>query len=320
MKVRFNKFEKVAGLFVAIAFFAVVVGTLAIAVKQGWLASKVKYRTELESADGIHAGSVVQIAGLRVGSVTDVQLDNNHQVVVNFEILEKFRDKVRADSRVNIFRPFILSDKVLEVSVGDEGQPLAEKESLIPVTASTDIMDLLSGKKMSAFLGSFDKVAESLRLVGEAFSDPKRTAALIQMIDRLNPLVQNLNTMSIEFGRIGIAANKQQRADSIIRNLAAVSDEMEKMLPAFNREAPDFGKQLGQIVTNLNVLTTEMQKLTPAIAAVAPDLPRTSQRAVEALDETVVLLKALQRSFLLRGNVEEIRREENRRPANTSEP
>ncbi len=67
-------------------------------------------------------------------------------------------------------------------------------------------------------------------------------------------------------------------------------------------------------------LLTEFQKLTPAIAVIAPELPRTTKRAVEALDETVVLLKAMQRSFLLRGKVEEIRQEEGRRPANTSEP
>jgi len=34
----------------------------------------------------------------------------------------------------------------------------------------------------------------------------------------------------------------------------------------------------------------------------------------------VIVLKALQRSFLLRGNVDDIRKEEGRRPANTSEP
>ena len=71
---------------------------------------------------------------------------------------------------------------------------------------------------------------------------------------------------------------------------------------------------MGQMVTNLNVLTAEMQKLAPAIAAIAPDLPKTSLKAVEALNETVVLLKALQKSFLLRGNVEEVCEQE-RQPA-----
>jgi phospholipid/cholesterol/gamma-HCH transport system substrate-binding protein len=46
-----------------------------------------------------------------------------------------------------------------------------------------------------------------------------------------------------------------------------------------------------------------MQKL-------APEIPRASERALEALDQTVVTLKALQKSFLLRGSVEEVRTEE----------
>jgi phospholipid/cholesterol/gamma-HCH transport system substrate-binding protein len=68
------------------------------------------------------------------------------------------------------------------------------------------------------------------------------------------------------------------------------------------------------MVKNMSVLTHEMQKLAPAIAAIAPEFPKTSMRAVEALNETVVLLKALQKSFLLRGNVEAVREQE-RQPA-----
>lgn len=293
MKIRFNKFEKVAGMFVGLAILACAFGTVGIAVKNGWFSSKVSYVTELESADGIHDGTIVQIAGLRVGSVTAVDLQSNDRVRVKFQVLEKFRDKIRADSRVQMFRPFILAEKVLEVSVGSEDQVVVDTGGTIPTTASTDIMDMLSGKKMGAVISSFDKMADSLRIVGEAFSDPQRTASLVQMLDRLNPLVQNLNTTSVE---------------------------VNKLMKSANKEAPDLGAQVTQLVGNVNVLTTEFQKLTPAIGVIAPELPRTTKRAVEALDETVVLLKAMQRSFLLRGNVEDVKKEENRRPANTSEP
>lgn len=293
MKVRFNKFEKVAGLFVGLAILSVVVGTVGIAVKNGWFSRKVKFTTELESAEGIHAGTTVQIAGLRVGAVTDVDLEANDRVLVKFEVLEKFQDKVRTDSRVHMFRPFILAEKVLEVTVGSEAEKQIPPGGMVEVITSTDIMDLLSGKKMGTALASFDKLAESLKIAGNAFADPKRTKALVAVFDRLNPLVENLNTMSLEIAKI---------------------------TKSTGREVPDLGLQLGQIVKNLNVLTTEFQKLTPAIGAIAPELPRTSRRAIEALDETVVLLKAMQKSFLLKGNVDEVRKEENRRPANTSEP
>lgn len=319
MKIQFSKFEKVAGLFVGVAIFSCMVSMMGIALKNGWFSLKVHYTTELESADGLHEGTSVQIAGLRVGSVTRVDLEGKDRVLVEFEVLEKFSSKIRKDSVVQMFRPFILSEKVLDVSVGSDGEPVLEPGEKIASVAGVDLMDLLSGKKMGTMFSSFDHLAESLKIVGEAFGDPARMKALMQTLDRLNPLVENLNTMSLEFGKIAIAANKQKRAENIIDSLAKVSQELEKVVPSFNSEVPDLGVQLAQIVKNLNVLTTEFKKVTPAISAIAPELPQTSRRAVEALDETVVLLKAMQRSFLFRGSVQEIRQEE-RQPANTSEP
>ena len=43
------------------------------------------------------------------------------------------------------------------------------------------------------------------------------------------------------------------------------------------------------------------------------DLPRAGRRIVEALDETVVVLKALQKSFILKSAAEEVREEESKR-------
>lgn len=306
MRIKFNKYEKVAGLFVLAAIVGSVVSTAAIAVKNGWWDSKVSYQIELPSAEGIHSGTVVQIAGLRAGSVTHVELVSSDQVHVRFHVLEKFANKIKTDSQVQIFRPFILGDRVLEVTVGQEGEPL-KLGSTLPVQASTDIMDLLSGKKMGSFIGSFEKLTDSLTIVSEAFADPKRIRAMVRTLDSLTELTAGLV-------KVTNAVNKERRVEHIIQNLANLSQEMNKMLPAFREEVPDLGRQMGQIVKNLNVLTNEFQKLTPAIAAIAPDLPRTSMRAVEALDETVVLLKAMQKSFLLRGNVKEVREEE-RQPA-----
>ena len=99
-------------------------------------------------------------------------------------------------------------------------------------------------------------------------------------------------------------------------SLAKLSKELNDIVPEFAEQVPDLGRQMGQIVTNLNVLTTEFRKLTPAINEIAPDLPRTAKRAVEALDETVVLLKAMQKSWILRGNVKEVKEQEKiREPA-----
>jgi phospholipid/cholesterol/gamma-HCH transport system substrate-binding protein len=309
MKVKFNKFEKIAGLFVLVAIFGIIVASISIGIKKGWFSSRLSFQTTMTSAEGIHPGTTVQMSGLRAGSVDDVELVSASEVKVRFTIIDKFAAQIKKDSIVQVFRPFIIGDKVLEVTVGSEGGALPEKSGL-PIAQTTDIMDLLSGRKMSSFFTTFDHMAESLRIFGEAFSDPERSKSLVKMVDNLNPLIKNMNTMAMQVNKVTDAALKQKRLETMLDGLSKMTEQLNTVLPAFQAEVPDLGKQMGQLVSNLNVLTTEFRKLTPAIAEIAPDLPRTSRRAVEALDETVVLLKAMQRSWLIRGNVKDVKEEE----------
>jgi phospholipid/cholesterol/gamma-HCH transport system substrate-binding protein len=57
--------------------------------------------------------------------------------------------------------------------------------------------------------------------------------------------------------------------------------------------------------------------LGPAVKEVEGELPGASVRLVQALNETVVVLKAMQKSFFMRSSVKEVKEEEHERvPAN----
>ena len=103
----------------------------------------------------------------------------------------------------------------------------------------------------------------------------------------------------------------------MLDNVILLTGELNKVLPQMNEDSPQMGKQLSMLVSNLSELTAEFKKLTPAIGVVAPELPRVSKRAIEGLDELVITLKAMQKSFFLRGNVEDVKDEEakHREPA-----
>ncbi len=306
MKIKFNKYERVAGFFVLAALLGSITVTVAVAVKKGWFSSKVKYTTVLNSAEGLHSGTLVQVAGLRAGAVSEVELLSADEVKVTFEVFEKFKTNIRKDSHLMVVRPFIIGEKVLEISVGDKAEEMLPDGAEIAFVESFDLMEILSGRKMGSVLGQLEQLTVNLKVLLDAFADPKRTQALVSMFDKLDPLISNMN-------KLAATANKDGRAEHMIVNLVSITKELDKVLPLLNAQSPDLGIQLGQVVGNLNVLTDEFKKLTPAIAAIAPKLPETSLRAVEALDETVVLLKALQKSFLLRGNVEAVKDEEQKR-------
>src|SRR5687767_12880219 len=105
MKVKFNKFERVAGTFVLVAVVGALSVTLVTAIKKGWFATKISYKTEVASGDGIRQGTPVTISGLRAGEVTDIELLGAQNLVVHFEVIDKFEQNIRKDSLVQVVRP-----------------------------------------------------------------------------------------------------------------------------------------------------------------------------------------------------------------------
>ena len=157
-----------------------------------------------------------------------------------------------------------------------------------------------------------------MKTLAEAFLDKNRTQAFINMFDRVDPLLKNLNAMSVEVIKLSKQATKDENLGIVLSQLTTTTKELNKIIPDINEKAPNLAKDLATVVSNLAELTEQFKVFIPAIAEVAPDLPRSSRRALEALDEAVILLKAMEKSFLVRGNVQEVREEEakqTRKPA-----
>jgi phospholipid/cholesterol/gamma-HCH transport system substrate-binding protein len=310
MRVKFNKYERVAGLFVLGAVAGTIVIAIGVAVKRGWLEAKREFVTSIQSAEGIRSGTAVLMQGLRIGEVRSVELVSRQQVRVNFVVGEAYWDKVREDSVVRVMRPFIIGDKVLDLGVGSVERQVLLAGAEIKSEASTDLMELLNGRTLGPFVEITGKVAENLKIVAEAFLDPERSRAVIRMFDELSPLLRNANRLTGEANRILVGVNKKDQLITTINNLAKMTEEMSKLLPLVAKDSPEMLQHLSKIAKNTAVLTEELSKAVPEMQKIAPELPRASRRAIEALDETVVTLKALQKSFLLRGSAREVREEE----------
>ena len=313
MIVKFNKFERVAGLFVMGAVVLALVSTFGVAVRKGWFSSKVSFQTVVESAEGLHSGTQVQMAGLRVGSVTDVELVSAKEVKINFEVLEKFHKRIRKDSVVMVVRPFIIGDKVVDITIGSDDLEKIKAGSEIAAVPTYDLMDLASGRKLGPFMDSLQSVMGNLKVLVKAFSDRERMQKIVQIFDELLPLIKNMNQMSSGVSQVTSTLNKHQRFELMVKNLSDLTKELAIVMPEFKKQVPNMGTQFAALVNNLATLTDEFKKLTPTISAVAPELPQASLRALEMLDEMVITLKAMQKTFMLSGSVEEVREEEQQR-------
>jgi phospholipid/cholesterol/gamma-HCH transport system substrate-binding protein len=293
MKIKISYFEKMAGLFIVGAIALAVVLTLATALEKKWFSSKDIFYTHVESADGIRQGTMVHMAGLVVGEVAEVSLTHGAQVKLTLAIDKKFSAGLKEDSVARVTRPSVLGEKVIELSLGSEGAKALAIGASIPLQDGYDIMDLVSGKKLAPFMSKMDALMLNLSTLVTAFSDPKRTQAFIRMFDRVDPLINNMNKMSIE--------------------VAGLAHEANQLLPQMRKASPEIARQMAEFIERLNALSGSVE---PAMKEIGPELPRVSRRAIEALDEMVVTLKALQKSFILSGKVDDVRSEEaHRKPA-----
>src|SRR5690606_38215593 len=174
-RVKFSRHEKVAGAFVLAALFSLLLAFGIVALKQGWLEPKISLQTYLEEADGLRRGTSVQMAGLKVGSVSEILLEAKGKILVVFQVQKSYFNKIRSDSVVSVTRPFLIGEKVLDVSLGSpEGQAVASGATL-DSEVRFDMMDLLNGRKLGSIFSNMNDALANLQSLIEAFSDKQRT-------------------------------------------------------------------------------------------------------------------------------------------------
>lgn len=330
MKIKFNHFERVAGMFVLACLGGLLFSLLGIAVKQGWFDARVNYTTVFKNGDGLHSGTTVQIAGLRAGSVDEVELTQDNHVKIKFSILSKFENKIRKDSKASLVRPFIIGDRIVDISLGTESE-LLPPNSIMMSHENMDLMTVLSGRRLGDYMDTMGGMMDSLKTLAEGFLNKDRAVTFLKLMDRIEPLVENINTMAIEMVTLSQQATRDQNLKKVMAGLTITTKEINQVLPkvrevmpvvqqmmpiiqdlipVIKEKAPALGRDLEQLVANLALMTEQFKVVLPALSEIAPHLPRASRRAVEALDEAVVLLKAMQKSWVLSSAASDVREEE----------
>ncbi len=94
-----------------------------------------------------------------------------------------------------------------------------------------------------------------------------------------------MNTMSVEVTKLSKQATEADHMRLMMKNVVLLTNELNKTMPA----------------------------MAEAMREMGPEMPQTARRAVEALNEATILIKAMQKSLLLRSNVQEVREEEKSR-------
>ena len=164
-------------------------------------------------------GQSVDIAGIKVGSVGGVKLEEGH-AVVSLDVDNKYAPLIHEDSSLLLRPKTGLNDMVVEVDPGTQASPQVEEGSTIPLASTQPNVN------PDEFLASLDADTQQfLKLLlanGAEALDPEqgRDVKLSNALRRLDPLARDIARIS------GALAKRRQNVANSIHNFQLLSTEL----------------------------------------------------------------------------------------------
>lgn len=266
------------GLVVLVALFAFAIGVFMVGKRASLFTRKVDYQIRFASASGLTAGNAVQLAGVTVGTVTNVALSEkpgDTTVTVLVAIQRRMTSRIRGDTHASIKTIGLLGDKYIELDGGSQGSPETPPGGEIIAAKEAGIEKLLAGGE--GLLGDLTEIARSLKIIlGRTEAGKGLLGELTSQSERGDQIGSNLNQtlkqLSVMLGKVNsgkslagklLADEKYGRengqalssaiasASNLFGRLSTAMDKREGALPSLMAD-PEGKKKIYGLIDNLS--------------------------------------------------------------------
>ncbi len=236
------------GIFVMVSLVIGASIAFAIGSQKNLFSPKTTYFAIFHDVGGLQKGNTVRVAGVNVGSVTEVVIGDSGRIEVHFRVIDDATHLIRGEpgaalidegpepSFAAIGSKGLLGDRLIEITVGADEYPQWDPEEAIPVSAGGGIMALAERT-----LVEVEGTAHNLRLATDPFSDQ-------EFSNDLKETARNLAKAS------GVIAN----GDGTIGRLMNDA-ELGRDVKGAVKELRAAGKQVAQLSKNLNKISEDIQ-------------------------------------------------------------
>jgi phospholipid/cholesterol/gamma-HCH transport system substrate-binding protein len=274
-----------------------------------------RVEVELDNAQAVQPGQgqTVRVAGVEIGQISDVEVDDG-LAVVGIEVEQEFEDVIREDATA-LLRPRTgLKDMLLEVDPG-QGDVLADGGRIRVANTNPDVnpdevystldadtrpyLRLLVSGAGRGLRGRGDDLAETLKrleplhrdLARVAGAAARRRVALKRLINRYGLLMQELGRHPAELRRLVSAS--QSVFDALAREESNISDAVARL--------PGTLRQTESTLARVDTLADVMGPSLTALREPFRTLDETNAAVRPFLRETIPIVRDQIRPFARAG-------------------
>lgn len=134
--------EFLVGCFVLVGLVAILYLAIQVGSARFFGSDSYTLQARFSSASGVNAGSRVEIAGVRIGSVRSVVLNDNFYAIVTLEL--PHRIVLDDDTIASVKTAGLIGDRFINLSPGGSGFPLEPGDMIVDTESALDIESLIS--------------------------------------------------------------------------------------------------------------------------------------------------------------------------------
>ena len=262
------KKEFLIGIVTLVGISVLIVGSFFLKGQEIWK-SRFVYYSVFSNSQGLSTGRPVNLNGLQVGIITNInfQKNNLNNIVVEFELTDPNVFKLKKGSLV-LLNSDLLSGSYLDISYGDSLDYYNSRDT-IPSSVSLALEDQINErlipleKKTNELISTADSAIKTIEAI---FS--RNTDNLDESFDGIKNSIKNLEKVSLQIR--SLIRSEKDNITQIVSNIETVTSNLKESNEAINK-----------ILSNTAKLSDSL---------VASDIKGTINNAKQSLEEVNMIL------------------------------
>jgi phospholipid/cholesterol/gamma-HCH transport system substrate-binding protein len=262
------KKEFLIGIVTLVGISVLIIGSFFLKGQEIWK-SRFVYYSVFSNSEGLATGRPVNLNGLQVGIITNInfQKNNLNNIVVEFELTDPNVFKLKKGSLV-LLNSDLLSGSYLDISWGDSLDYYNSRDT-IPSSVSLALEDQINErlipleKKTNELISTADSAIKTIEAI---FS--RNTDNLDESFDGIKNSIKNLEKVSLQIR--SLIRSEKDNITQIVSNIETVTSNLKESNEAINK-----------ILSNTAKLSDSL---------VASDIKGTINNAKQSLEEVNMIL------------------------------
>lgn len=196
------------------------------------------YYVYYEQVGGIQEASQVMLFGVKVGTVTDVSLNEDPTKGVQLTLTVDDRYNLPVDSKAKIFNNGLMGGKAVEIVYGNSSEILPDEGTLQP-EVSVDLMEMASSE-MEGLLAKVTTIMDNLTQTLEGIN-----ALMAQNTESITSIVSNVD---------GVTGN----VNAMLAKERTHLEEALSSLSKFSKSLGDNADEVDTIIGNMNKFSSDL--------------------------------------------------------------